>query len=66
MLGAVLLEQGECKEAKEHLSNAKQHSESITAEEFGEAYSGDNKVFYQAGLNGMRKTIQDNLELCKS
>lgn len=64
MLGATLLEKGNCREAKIHLKNASDQANVITAEQFGEAYSGDHSDFYPAGLKSMRETIEENLEKC--
>jgi tetratricopeptide (TPR) repeat protein len=64
MLGSILVEQGKCAEGRKYLEQARLEAEELSVEEFGEAYSGDKKSFYEKGLNDMKKTIVYNQRLC--
>jgi tetratricopeptide (TPR) repeat protein len=63
-LAAILIEEGDCKEAKKQLSIAKLQANSITSTQFGEAYSGDHPSTYEDGLRNMLKTIDENINIC--
>ncbi len=62
MLGSALLEQDRKVEARKYFIEAKKYAEKISPQQFGEAYSGDNKKWYPQGLENMKKTIQENIE----
>jgi tetratricopeptide (TPR) repeat protein len=65
MLGVALLAQKKCSEAKKHLDLAKILLANKTAEEFGEAYSGDDSRLWEQGKEAMKKTIEENSLLCE-
>ena len=65
MLGVALLAQQKCAEAVSYLENAKELLENKSEVKFGEAYSGDNSIFWKDGLENMKKVIGDNLKLCE-
>lgn len=64
-LGATLLAQKKCSEAKIYLQLANDEMKKISVEKFGEAYSGDNPNFWEAGKKQMEEAIVDNLKLCE-
>lgn len=65
ILGVALLAQEKCEEAKGHLEIAKELADNKTAEEFGEAYSGDRPSFWKTGLDNMKEVIGENIKLCE-
>jgi tetratricopeptide (TPR) repeat protein len=65
MLGTALLAQKKCSEGKKHLELAKMLSQNQTTQEFGEAYSGDDKTFWENGKKEMERVIEENLHLCE-
>ena len=65
MLGVSLLSQDKCTEATEYLNQASEEAQKISANQFGEAYSGDSPHFWNTGLVNMKETIVENLSLCK-
>lgn len=64
MLSVALIEQNRCEEAYPVLQKARNLANTINEEEFGEAYSGDNKQWWTKGLVAMKKTIEENIQLC--
>jgi tetratricopeptide (TPR) repeat protein len=64
-LGTTLLAQEKCDEGKIYLKLAKDEIQKISVEKFGEAYSGDNPNFWEAGKKQMEEAIVDNLKLCE-
>jgi tetratricopeptide (TPR) repeat protein len=60
MKGAILLNKNQDKEAKKYLDLAEQYASEMTVEQFGEAYTGDNKDWHERGLAKMKQTIKDN------
>lgn len=64
MLASSLISQNRCGEALPYLEKALTKSNQISVEEFGEAYSGDNRSLWSGGLANMQKTILENIELC--
>lgn len=63
MLGSSLLNQGKRTEARYYFQMAKIYLENMTAEQFGEAYSGDDKVWHAQGFLEMKKAVDDNINL---
>lgn len=64
MLAISLIEQGKCPEAYPLIQKAKNLAEKMSAEEFGEAYTGDNKNWWPKGLAQMKQTIRENELIC--
>lgn len=64
MLSVSLIEQGKCVEAYPIIQKAKNLADKMLTEEFGEAYTGDNKNWWSKGLEQMKKTINENLLIC--
>ena len=64
MLSVALIEQNKCVEVYPLIQKAKNLAEKMEPNEFGEAYSGDNKNWWNKGLKEMKKTINENMWLC--
>lgn len=62
MLGACLLNQERKEEAKKYFLQAQQYASNMTSEQFGEAYTGDNKEWHAKGFANMKKVIEENIE----
>lgn len=62
MMGAVLLNQDMKEEAQVYFQRAKEYSQNITAEDFGEAYTGDNKEWHEKGFANMKQIIEQNIQ----
>jgi predicted Zn-dependent protease len=61
ILGATLMGEEKYVEAKDTLNLAKRYLKDISAQEWGEAYSGDNSKLYKQGRENMIKTIEENI-----
>lgn len=65
MLATAQIEQNNCKDAVANLLQAQNFAEKLTPTQFGEAYSGDNKIWWASGLEQMQETIEHNLQICE-
>jgi tetratricopeptide (TPR) repeat protein len=61
--GVLLMNKGKYSEAKEALFAANTVAQSMSAHDWGYAYPGNDPRIYTAGLDAMKKSIQNNLEL---
>lgn len=61
MMGSILLNQGRNREAKVYFERAKEYAKNLTWEDFGEAYSGDNKDWQEKGFSNMKQIIDENI-----
>lgn len=64
--GLALLNEGKYKEALAAFEKALYVAEHITEKEWGIAYPGNNPEIYGKGLDSMRTTIHNNLQLAKN
>lgn len=62
MMGAILLNQDRKEDAQIYFQRAKEYSQNITAEDFGEAYTGDNKEWHEKGFANMKQIIEENIQ----
>jgi tetratricopeptide (TPR) repeat protein len=61
--GTLLLNKKRYNEAREAFLHAKQITDSMTEEEWGVAYPGNDPRIYATGLNAVRTSIRNNLAL---
>ena len=62
-LGTLFLNKKNYKGAQEAFLNAKRVADSMTEEEWGIGYPGNDPRIYNIGLSAMRKSIENNLKL---
>lgn len=61
--GTALLNLGKKNEAKTAFEDALKYSESLTAEDWGQSYPGNDPKIYEKGLEETRTVIKHNLQL---
>lgn len=63
MHGLALHNLGRSEEAKEYFDRAKKRVDTLTPEDWGRAYPGNDPAIYAEGLARMREAIEHNLSL---
>lgn len=61
--GTLLVNLGKLDEAKQAFLLAEQMAASMTDQDWGRAYPGNDPRIYETGLNAMRRSINENLEM---
>jgi tetratricopeptide (TPR) repeat protein len=62
-LGAILLNQKNYEEALLYLTDAHNGFATMTEDEWGQAYPGNNPEIYHRGLEATRQSVEDNIRL---
>lgn len=52
-------------QAIEYYTNALKEAETLSADDWGQAYPGNDPKFYSVGFEAMKNTIRENMRICK-